>query len=81
MPKNHRRSISVTAETYARVTALVATTDARSISGVVEGLLDARCDAAGIPKVARDVARAARQPRKPKTKPDPDQHGGGCFTF
>jgi hypothetical protein len=74
--RQHRRSISITAESYAR-TQLLAEKSGRSVSGIVEDLLRNAADAAGIRAVTREEARGA--PTRPT--PNSDTHGGGHFTF
>lgn len=76
-----RRSISVTAETYARLQNLAAR-DNRSISGIIEESIAARCAAEGIPEVHRDAARRGRgHPNAPKPTGGGPNGCGGIFTF
>lgn len=83
---NHRRSISVTAATYLRITEL-ARVEGRSVSGIIEDLIDARCTIAGIGRPTADAVdrvkaenkarAAAEKQRDAKGRDD----GGGVFTF
>lgn len=72
-----RRSISVKAETYARVE-LLALKRKDSCSNTLEELIDMACTAAGIPTVDRDQAIAAQGQKSRPAGPDA---AGGIFTF
>lgn len=61
--KQHRRSISVSPETYARLEALQVSPGTEgypSISGLAQTAIHALCDAEGVPRVDRHVAIASR---------------------
>ena len=83
---NHRRSISVTAATYLRITKL-ANAEQRSVSGIIEDLIAARCDAAGVERPTEDAVdrvkaenKARRGAEKQRTAEGRDD-GGGVFSF
>lgn len=69
-----RRSISLMGTTYARLV-MLGNKHSRPLSSIVEELVNAACDAHGIPGVARgDLPK--REP-----KPRPEVHGGGVREF
>lgn len=83
---NHRRSISVTAATYLRITKL-ANAEQRSVSGIIEDLIDARCTIAGIGRPTADAVERVKAENKERRAAEKSRtadgrdDGGGVFTF
>lgn len=82
MPKKKlqtRRSISVKGTTYMRLE-LLAKLETKTISGLMEELAKAKCDAAGIEDFAHSDAKAKAEAEKKRRDNERDD-GGGIWTF
>ncbi len=75
--KPTRRSVSMTAVAYMRIGAL-AKQRGQSVSGLIETMIAAACDAAGVPAMERADAIAASAPKPAAARKD---GAGGIFTF